>query len=485
MRRKMQRKMMRTKSLLGKFLLVALFMNQAIKVYSQQDSTNTLSARAYIEIVKKFHPLAKQASLIPEIAQAELLSAKGGWDPKINSDYTNKTFDGINYYSYFETKVAIPTWYGIEVKTGYDFAYGAKLNTETKLPSNGLGYVGISMPLVKNLMLDKQRAALQQAKLFTQASEQQRLILLNELLMNALTTYYEWNYAYNEYVIYQEAVRIAQVRFEATKKLADLGDRSAIDTTEALTQLQSRQFQRNDAKLNFLNAGLELSNYLWIENDQPYRLDSNIIPAVLLADFTNTDIQLNKLDELINVQTQTHPALLNYNFKLKQLEVERRLKIENLKPTLNVNYNLLSEQFSFSSTAGLIFNNNFKFGLNFSMPLTFMQGRGELKITKLKIQETSLAVDYKRQELMNKLKSYFNNLIILREQIQLYEQTLNGYKQLLDGENVRLYNGESSLFLVNARENKYLESQIKLRELQAKYYKTEASIKWAVGNLAQ
>ena len=477
--------MMRIKSLFGCWILFILLFNLSINVYSQSDSTHTLSAREYIEIVKKFHPLAKQAALIPEVAKAELLAAKGGWDPKINSDYTSKTYDGINYYSYFETKVAIPTWYGIEVKTGYDFAYGAKLNTETKLPSNGLGYVGISVPLVKNLLLDKQRAALQQAKLFTEASEQQRLILLNELLLNALTSYYEWSYAYNEFVIYKEAVRIAQVRFEATKKLAELGDRSSIDTTEALTQLQSRQFQLNEAKLNYLNAGLELSNYLWIENNQPYRLDSSVIPATLIADFTNADIQLNKLDELINIQSQTHPALLNYNFKLKQLEVERRLKIENLKPSLNVNYNLLSEQFSFRSTAGLIFNNNFKFGLNFIMPLTFMQGRGELKITKLKIQETALAVDYKQQELMNKLKSYFNELIILKEQIQLYEQTLNGYKQLLDGENVRLYNGESSLFLVNARENKYLESQLKLRELQAKYYKTEASVKWAVGNISQ
>lgn len=477
--------MMRTKSLLTCFVLVTLLIHQSTLVFSQSDSTNTLSARTFIEIVKKFHPLAKQASLIPEVAKAELLIAKGGWDPKINSEYDSKTFDGINYFSYFESKVTIPTWYGVEVKTGYDFAYGARLNTETKLPSNGLGYVGISVPLVKNLFIDKQRAALQQAKLFTEASEQQRLVLLNELLLNALTSYYEWSYAYNEYMIYQEAVRIAQIRFEATKKLAELGDRSALDTTEALTQLQSRQFQRNDAKLNYLNAGLELSNYLWIENNQPYRLDSNVIPTALLADFTNAEIQLDRLDALLNIQNQTHPALLNYNLKLKQLEVERKLKIENLKPTLNVNYNLLSEQFSFRSTAGLIFNNNFKFGLNFSMPLTFMQGRGELKITKLKIQETSLAVDYKRQELMNKLKSYFNDLIILREQIQLYEQTLKGYKQLLDGENVRLYNGESSLFLVNARENKYLESQLKLRELQAKYHKTEASIKWAVGNIAQ
>jgi outer membrane protein TolC len=56
---------------------------------------------------------------------------------------------------------------------------------------------------------------------------------------------------------------------------------------------------------------------------------------------------------------------------------------------------------------------------------------------------------------------------------------------LLDGENSRFDNGESSLFLVNARENRYLDAQIKLRELQSKYFKTEAALKWAVGNISR
>lgn len=39
------------------------------------------------------------------------------------------------------------------------------------------------------------------------------------------------------------------------------------------------------------------------------------------------------------------------------------------------------------------------------------------------------------------------------------------------------------MFIVNARENKLIESQLKLRELQAKFYKTEATLKWAIGNV--
>jgi outer membrane protein TolC len=56
---------------------------------------------------------------------------------------------------------------------------------------------------------------------------------------------------------------------------------------------------------------------------------------------------------------------------------------------------------------------------------------------------------------------------------------------LFDGESNRFVNGESSLFLVNAREIAYLSAQVKLRELQTKYYKTEAAVKWSAGQIGQ
>jgi hypothetical protein len=53
------------------------------------------------------------------------------------------------------------------------------------------------------------------------------------------------------------------------------------------------------------------------------------------------------------------------------------------------------------------------------------------------------------------------------------------------GEEIRFFNGENSLFLVNSRENKALESLQKLAELEAKYFKTLYHLYWAGGVLAQ
>ncbi|MBL7728491.1 MAG: hypothetical protein JNM68_12430, partial [Dinghuibacter sp.] len=45
-------------------------------------------------------------------------------------------------------------------------------------------------------------------------------------------------------------------------------------------------------------------------------------------------------------------------------------------------------------------------------------------------------------------------------------------------------NGESSLFLVNSREQKLLEARQKLLEVQVKLQKTRFSLYWAAGILA-
>ncbi len=461
-------------------LLSVAFLNAP----ANPDSVKVISVEEYMAVVSRYHPVARQADLLPQQARAELRIARGGFDPLLYSDYNSKTFDGTNYYSYFESAVKIPVWYGVEVKAGYDFAYGNYINSESKLPAGGLGYLGLNVPLGANLVFDKKRAALKQAHIFQQASQQERLSQLNDLLLDALKYYYEWSYYYQEYSVYREAVKVAEQRFEATRRTAELGDRPAIDTMEALTQLQSRQLQLVESRMRYLNAGLEVSNYLWLENGTPYPFDTTVVPVIADTSFLSKALNLGGLEELCAGLRTINPNLALYSLKLKQLDVERRLKIENLKPTLNVQYNLLSRRFSFESPTGSIFTNNYKFGLQFAMPLSFTQARGDLKLVKLKIEQANYMLDLKTQQLSNKLRSSFNELLALQQQTKLYLRSVDGFKALLDGEQKRFENGESSLFLVNARETRYIDARIKTAELLTKYYKAEAGYKWAAGSVA-
>jgi outer membrane protein TolC len=130
-----------------------------------------------------------------------------------------------------------------------------------------------------------------------------------------------------------------------------------------------------------------------------------------------------------------------------------------------------------------IFNTNYKWGFNVSFPLFWGKSRGEFKLMRLKIQEANFKLQFKNTELVNKVQSYFNELLILRDQVALYNEATNNYRILLDSEVIRFNTGESSIFLINTRQMKLLEFKVKLVEVKAKYFKSLAGLAWASGTL--
>ena len=52
----------------------------------------------YLGFIKEFHPLVKQANLEVSQAQAGILAARGGFDPKIEIDYEKKEFKSTDYF---------------------------------------------------------------------------------------------------------------------------------------------------------------------------------------------------------------------------------------------------------------------------------------------------------------------------------------------------------------------------------------------------
>ena len=86
-----------------KSLLLFLF---SISAFAQKREILTLEQ--YIDQVRRFHPVAKQAGIIIEKADADLLSAKGGFDPVFEMELDNKTLDGVKYYRYNDASLKIP-----------------------------------------------------------------------------------------------------------------------------------------------------------------------------------------------------------------------------------------------------------------------------------------------------------------------------------------------------------------------------------------
>lgn len=447
---------------------------------AQQPDT-VLTFEEFSNRVSEHHPLAMQARLRSSFGEASLLQSRAGFEPKAGADVDQKYFSGDKYYSLIDAGLKVPTWFGVELKGGYELNEGKYLNPEHKVPDAGLWYAGISVPLGQGLFIDERRAALRKAQIYAQSTQAEQKAMLNDLLYEAGKTYWKWFESFNKLLVYQEAYTTADLRLKAIQRSAELGDRPYIDTLEASIQVQNRLVSLWDAELEYQNSTAQLGVFLWQDGNIPLELEDNTTPPssqTINSTEVRTDL-VGQMDSLIN----SHPQFLMYNYKMQELEVERRWKQEQLKPTVDLNYNAIAEPINGDVMENYSIN-NYKWGVSFSMPILLRKERAGLQMAKLKLTETELQQSTKKAELQNKAVNTINEWNTTANQVNQYKKTTLNYNQLLQGEN-RLFNvGESSLFMINSREMAYINAQIKLVELMAKNQKAELATQHALGVLS-
>lgn len=426
-------------------------------------NTTAFSFNEFLGYVKKYHPLVKQADLKLNEAQANLMLARGAFDPKIEVDFSEKQFKDKNYYSVLNSSFKIPTWYGIELKAGFDNAEGIYINPENTLPNTGITSLGISVPVGQGLFINQRMADIKKAKIAQNLNSAERNLQAIEVLYEASMSYANWKRSYDEVKLYETYLKNAITRYKGVSELIIQGDKPAIDSVEAGIAVTTRRLNLEDAQLKYTKARLELSNYLWYENNLPLELKEELQPEKTLSVTIKETLQINELSSL---SLDNHPKIKALDAKIDLLKVEKQLKANALLPKLDLSYNYLSEP----SAVDQYRMEDYKIGLNFSIPIFLRKERAGLKLAKLKIQDTQLSLQFERKSLENKLKSQQQEIISLQKQQAYNSQLVQNYNQLLTAEDRLFGMGESSLFLINSRENTLVSSQLNAIGLENRYF---------------
>lgn len=101
----------------------------------------------------------------------------------------------------------------------------------------------------------------------------------------------------------------------------------------------------------------------------------------------------------------------------------------------------------------------------------------------MKLEQNTLDLNQKQYQLNLKVKSYYNEYSNLKSQLDLQTNMYSNYKRLVEAEEQKLLNGESSMFMINSRQMNSLDALEKLVKLQAKYNKTIYAVIWSTGKL--
>jgi outer membrane protein TolC len=443
-------------------------------------SQTVLTEKEYYEIILLNHPIVQQAGIKPKMGERQLLKAKGGFDPKLFSEFDRKNYNSVTNYQKMNAGLSIPTWYGIQVKSGVESNSGPYLSPESKTPAGGLWYGGISVSLGQGMMIDQRRAELFKSRIYQESTRLEQRLLLNELVYESGSAYWDWFLAHYSKAVLQNSYELALVRLQGVKKTAELGDRPIIDTVEARIQVQYRQSLLNNYQTDLLNAKVKLETFLWTELQEPLELDDTTLPleldSVSIAIFT-------KLSEMeIDSLAGNHPYLNMNNLKIKSLEIDQKLKKEQLKPNLNLSYNFINEPINYNPITNLSPNNN-KIGVQLEMPILFRKERGEFELAKLKVQDERLTLLNNQAYIKAKIKQAQNDAINAQNQLDIYRQTVLDSRQLFEAERSMFEQGESSLFLVNARELAFIQAKLKYLEVLTKCQKAVLSYEFSLARL--
>ncbi|WP_299335082.1 TolC family protein [uncultured Psychroserpens sp.] len=456
---------------MNKYLSILFVLISYSSTAQVQDSI-VLSFSEYLGYVKKFHPIAKQAELTLQIGQANLMKARGGFDPKVEVDNDRKKFKNIEYFDQLNATFKIPTWYGIELKGNFEQNTGDFLNPQSFVPDDGLYSAGISASLGQGLFINERMADLKKAKFFREQTTADREILINQILFDASLAYFNWLQAYNETQIYKQFLENARIRFNGVKRSAENGDKAPIDSVEAGITVKNRTLGLEQAKVKLMKASLKLSTFLWLNDNIPVELQPNVIPDEFIEDNIDDVLEISGLP-LTDFVLENHPKLRSLGFKYDGLEVDKRLKANKLLPKIDVQYNFLTET---ADIARSFNTNQYKGGFSIAFPLFLRKERGDLRLAKFKLQDLQFEIDNAKISIQNKVLAIYRELESFETQNQLIDDIVTDYTTMLSAEERKFSFGESSLFLINSREKSLIDSQLKAIELQNKYLKAKAKL---------
>jgi outer membrane protein TolC len=464
-------------------IIVGSLFTILFQVTGQVDSARVLTAEQYYTQVSMYHPLVQQANLLTEAARMEVRIAKGAMDPEFKMKYYDKLLGGTNYFRVWDNELHVPVYFA-KVVAGYENNSGVNLNGENFTPPNGLSSLGLYIPLGQGLFTDQRRTAIKQSELMQTYAEAEKIKQINKIILEAMTSYYQWCYQYQKWKAYEDAYVLAVDRANGINERVRAGDLAMIDSVEAQVQVQTVFIQFRQAWLEYANAMLETSTFLWDENQQPLVINDSIQPDI--RTFIKVDESFkDSIRYLLDYAQLNHPELIKNRVKLQTLQTDYRLAMDKLKPKLDVSYNIIHKGFFMSDD---IFNsgyipNNHKMGLNLSVPLRMRTETGKYQLMGVKVGQAEYELTQQSREIENQLKSYYNEALIVSEQVRVQQVLVGQVRLLSEGEQDRFTSGESSLFIVNQRDMSLLQAEIKLSEMYYKLAKSKLYLTWSAGKM--
>lgn len=456
-----------------KFLVHVSFI-LAILSPSRGHANEYMTLEHVLDIVGKKFPVIVGSMEEINRAEGEKRSALGEFDVKWK---TNGVVAPEGYYktSRIDSVVEKPTsLWGMNFYGGYrqgdnDFpVYDGKYET---LP-NGELRAGFHLPILRDREIDEKRAGLKLSELGLDIASIGFQLKQIEIINKATQRYWAWVGAGKKYKIAEELLSIARDRLNGIEERVALGDLPEFERNDNKRSILQRESQLVKAQRMFENAKIELDIFLSEEN---HLSDRGRVPKHFLP--VGAPLNHSK-EELTEIAFKKRPELRAIEIIKDQLQTELKLANNQTDPKLNLMFQVSKDLGSGDKTKE---PTELESGVLLEIPLQVRKAEGKIQSTEAKLRKIEQEVRFYKRRIEADINDALSALENAKIQIGIVRNELKFAKELEEGERERFKAGESSILVVNLREQATADTAIKEIDAFQEYHIAEANLKAALG----
>ncbi len=446
-----------------------------------QSSSATLELNTVLQSVNDTHPSLKAAELKQQAAEYKLTSSRGAFDLQLAAGAEAHPLGGSDKaYGVLDFTLTQPTTlWGLSLFAGWNASYGYipayKDQWYHKVDKNFTGYKGnpeagplgrvhggIALPILRDGAIDKNRANVAKAKAkvsYAQASLNKKRL---DLQLKASDAYWSWLAAGMQVKIATELLETAAVRQKQIEEKVKQGSDAPIYAVENQKYLLKRQKNLLKATQKLQESAIKLSIY--------WRPDERARPRVPGdAQLPTSWPSLPELPTLEDAQALSEQIARNrpewqvFLAELEQANISQNLYQNQLLPRLDLTA-------AAAQPIDTSHKTDMRITLDIASPLQRREARGAQQAAQADVIRIQNEQRLFQDQILATTQQSIVTLQASAQAVDLAQQELELTRTLEEAERIKLQEGDSTLLVVNLREQATADAAMSLVDAQKKLH---------------
>ncbi|MCO5170173.1 MAG: TolC family protein [Planctomycetes bacterium] len=427
------------------------------------------------------HPTVLAALAEQEVALGRLLAAEGAFDLGLRG---GAAWDGRGHYDYHWANLVAEqrtTLWGASVFGGYQVGRGRFFPSDSRRATGSEGELvgGVRLPLLQGGAIDPFRAGVAQAEHDIEAAGAGAQAQRIEVSRRAAHAYWACAAASRRLDVARALLRVAEARADAVGEAVERGDVAAIERDENERQVAVRRAFVALATRGVEQAALVLSLFLRDARGRPVRVD----PAWLPRDLPEPDAapEDDALPLAIDRALARRPEPARLEALMRRVDVDRELARNQGLPALDLTARVeqgLGDDTPFGERRLEVTG-----GLEFWFPIQRRAARGREAAARAQRDALERQAQLVREQIAVDVRDAASAMHAARARHQEALRAEALARRLEQAERDAFTLGQSTLLLVNVREQATAESQVLVLEAAADYQRALADWRAAQGEV--